>query len=292
MSDEGHYLSEVQIRTQLQRGMDLSVPLESRSPMTPAAKGTVICRDSQHVTPQARAKISEDREHASGGRAIIDHSAPILVQRGEGADFEYLGAVGGENHREQIESTEPVTFADRPDASDGDYGIRPDSEQSPQLQRGRLVGGAEHGIGIATAPESADPETAKPAPQFSKSASAPPSAPVSGAPAPPTLPKAPQPVESTVTQAPTIQKQTVILRSPGMGKVRVKVAHVAVSDSIIVLGYIDDEESLIAEPPVCDDLEVTVGGETYSCAYREFTCEWKVPGTPDMLLVVLIRVSE
>ncbi len=82
-----------------------------------------------------------------------------------------------------------------------------------------------------------------------------------------------------------------------MGRVRAKVGMVAVSETVIVLGYLDDDETTIVEPPISGS-ETTIGvkykDHEYQCHYYGFTFEMLLPtfGEVPMLMVVLVRAKE
>jgi hypothetical protein len=92
-----------------------------------------------------------------------------------------------------------------------------------------------------------------------------------------------------------VEKIRVTLRSDKMGTHRIKVNKLSISDTVIVLGYIDDDDAVIVEPPLSTDKEDTLtiehGKEKYICLYYGFTSEMQVDGYP-MLLVVLVRKDE
>lgn len=88
----------------------------------------------------------------------------------------------------------------------------------------------------------------------------------------------------------TVKKTTVCLINPAMGKVRAKVDHVGVSDSLIMLAYKNDDNTTIVEPPICgadNPLLVEIGDQRYRCVYGGWSVEML-----DHLWVVLLRTEE
>jgi len=81
-----------------------------------------------------------------------------------------------------------------------------------------------------------------------------------------------------------------------MWRHRLSVDKFSVSEAMFILGYIDDEDSVIVEPPVTtagaeltDVITITRGDQSFDVVYYGFTAEMQVDGH-QMLLVVLIRV--
>lgn len=96
-------------------------------------------------------------------------------------------------------------------------------------------------------------------------------------------------------QQPRPKKTRVLMESPRMGRHRIRVDKYAISDTLLVLGYIDDDDAAIVEPPVAEDREdvvrVTIDQTTYTCLYYGFTFEMQVDGHP-MLMVALVLVDK
>lgn len=108
----------------------------------------------------------------------------------------------------------------------------------------------------------------------------------------------PQAAEQMAVEVPErlpLQKYKVLLSSDKMGRHRLRVNKFAVSESVVVLGYVDDDDSVIVEPPISsgqsDTISVTHAGQTYVCVYYGFTFDLAIDGR-DMLLVVLVRIPE
>lgn len=116
---------------------------------------------------------------------------------------------------------------------------------------------------------------------------------------PPKVEQAPEP-EAPVEAQPVVERtprkrQRVTIQSERMGKQRVSVDKFSVSKRLVVLGYIDDDDSVIVEPPLMKDredvIEVTIGEDDYRCLYFDTSFEMVIDGHP-MLLIVLNRVIE
>jgi hypothetical protein len=83
-----------------------------------------------------------------------------------------------------------------------------------------------------------------------------------------------------------------------MGRIQAKVDLVAISETLVVLGFIDDDDTVIIEPPAKGKesvVRVTYEEKYYDCHYFGFTVtvpmhldNRKVP----IFLVVLVRKSE
>jgi hypothetical protein len=116
-----------------------------------------------------------------------------------------------------------------------------------------------------------------------------------------------QPPISVPVQVPVIQtsaplvlvpprpkKTTVVLASDRMGKLRAKVDYVGLDDKCIALGYIDDDDSSVIEPPLCGSdapLTVEIASVSYACIYGGWT--FTAPGPLGQVFwVVLARLGE
>lgn len=89
------------------------------------------------------------------------------------------------------------------------------------------------------------------------------------------------------------KRTAVTLSSDTMGRLRVKVDFLSVSASVIALGYIDDDDTTVIEPPRCDidhPLTVDVGADRYSCLSGDWSFESEIGGLK-VLWVVLVRLS-
>lgn len=97
----------------------------------------------------------------------------------------------------------------------------------------------------------------------------------------------PAPVSAPV--APPTQKIRVALSSKTMGKHRVTVRSVAVSESLVVLAYPKDSDNII-EPPISTSdspIRVDIGGDSFMCVFGGWTAELE-----GMFLVVMIRSEQ
>ncbi len=94
---------------------------------------------------------------------------------------------------------------------------------------------------------------------------------------------------------PPVDKIKLTMRSDRMGTHRLRVNKLSVSDTLLIIGYIDDDDAVIVEPPVknsADDiLTIIVDDKTYKCQHYGFTADMLVDGR-QMLLVVLVRYNE
>jgi len=73
-----------------------------------------------------------------------------------------------------------------------------------------------------------------------------------------------------------------------MGKLTVAVQQLAVSETLIILGYPKDAEN-IAEPPLAGEespIKVEIGTDSYQCMFGGWTAE-----LGDLFLVVLVRIT-
>jgi len=104
------------------------------------------------------------------------------------------------------------------------------------------------------------------------------------------------PAHANVQAAPPVKKPkktAVTLSSPQMGRLRVKVDFLSISGSVIALGYIDDDDTTIIEPPVCQEenpLTVEVGADRYACLSGDWSFESETGGQK-VLWVVLVRLA-
>lgn len=292
--------SEAVIREQIQRGGDLSIPLDARPPMSPGMDqyggGRVTCRDNQAITPQAKADVGRDETdlRLPPGAFVTSRTAPIQVIRGESqsSPVEVLEHVGGEGKATSADTRSP-TFAERPAPSDNDHvgiasaGVYTESYESHASARlADEPTRSPHGVGVQPPPPMTDPPVDVTPPPVQ-----PP--PEEYAPATEQPVQQPTPPIAAAAAPPKPSKKRVVLSSAGMGRINAKVHEIAVSDSLVVLGFIDDDNTVIVEPPFCDDLEVRYEDQVYPCAYRGMTFEMTIPGYQGvpMLMVVLVRLD-
>lgn len=83
-------------------------------------------------------------------------------------------------------------------------------------------------------------------------------------------------------------KVRVSLSNRTMGKHRITVRSIAISESLVVLAYPKDSDNII-EPPLCGNdspIRVDYGGESYHCLFGGWTAELE-----GMFLVVMIRTD-
>ncbi len=120
--------------------------------------------------------------------------------------------------------------------------------------------------------------------------------PIVSAPAPEVRPQPGAPAHAVVQAATPVKKpkkQAVTLSSPQMGRLRVKVDFLSISGSVIALGYIDDDDTTIIEPPVCSNenpLTVEIGADKYKCLSGDWSFESEAGGQK-VLWVVLVRLA-
>jgi hypothetical protein len=84
----------------------------------------------------------------------------------------------------------------------------------------------------------------------------------------------------------------VAISSPTMGKIQARVDALSISDTIIILGFIEDDDTIVIEPPAtgaASIVTVEANGISYDCHYFGFTTKLSMPLVPQMLLVVLVR---
>lgn len=114
-------------------------------------------------------------------------------------------------------------------------------------------------------------------------------------------PTPPQPQVATTPHPPAVgsggptfvKKQQVVIESPTMGRHRVVVADVAVSDTLVCLFYLNDGSMTIVEPPPCTpDNPITVttnpsgpDKQRMEVMYGDWTAD-----VGEMLMVVFVRV--
>jgi len=264
-------------------------------------EGIHMCKDGMHFRPEERAKRVKAGQDLTqlrlpGGASVISHNDPIRVIRpveGTGDDgtpeeFAISTFEAPELDVERV-SPDPSNYAARPEAADTSA---PDVEQHvggvpTQRSTTLLSKTADVNSDEATTRSGASVAPAKPKkkPWTNRTR---------------VNPKADQPQAETpevaTTTTPT-KKKSIVLASPTMGRVRLKVPYVAVSDSVVIIGYVDDDDAQIVEPPAVglgdtdNHIQVTYDGDTYACAYLGFTAEANFGGE-DLFLVVLIRAPE
>lgn len=229
---------------------------------------------SRSDTPQQQ--IPVQRIDLEAG--TIDNDSPILSKLGS-------------------DSRHPVDapIASRPPAADGQVGIaRPDIT----VTHGHM----EHGVGAPTLERTVTEVGHAQAPgpvervasrEFDPSI-------LARASRPPVQVEGPMREEQVVSSsapAPKIAsvKKRVALSSRSMGTHRVKVDYVGVSETCVVLGYVDDDDTSIVEPPLSrkdDPITVAIDGQgSCSCAYYGMSTYMDLAGVP-LFLVVLTRVDE
>jgi hypothetical protein len=93
-----------------------------------------------------------------------------------------------------------------------------------------------------------------------------------------------------------VKRVSVVLSSPTIGRHRLKVAQVLVSQSLVILAYVDDDDSTIYEPPRSVDgqqIVVEYEGQSHPCVYMDMNVtQPSLNGDQQLLLVVLVRVDE
>lgn len=270
--------TEQAIRVQMARGMDTSVPLADREPTTPRVQGMVTCADRRQMSKHGQASYVKPGEDTTDLRlpasaAVIDRNAPVQVIRGEeaGAPVEVLEQIGGTIRSEPGN----VVYADRPPPADlgvaqpdvqqpYEYGIgvANDSGRSTALlgdiQPIRDAGEAQTGVAMSDNPMT----------QVVR--------------------------EQKVGGQPKVHRKAITIASDRMGRHRIRVVIASVSETNIVLGYLNTDEETIIEPPMADQeepLTVTIDGKSYKCASYGLTNEFTFAGFP-LLQVVLPRITE
>ncbi len=102
---------------------------------------------------------------------------------------------------------------------------------------------------------------------------------------------APEPVyeeDEEVLRAEKVPKTRVMMSGPGMPKMTLFFQEVYVSPSLVILGFADDGESAIVEPPQATTeapLSLTIAGQVYLCANFDFNFQRE-----DMTFLALVRV--
>jgi hypothetical protein len=105
------------------------------------------------------------------------------------------------------------------------------------------------------------------------------------------VPLAPAPVAPVAPVVPAA-RVPIVLESPKMGRHRLRVDLFSVSETLVVIGYDTNADTVIVEPPtgtINDPITVTHNGQAYSCACLGFTADVSIAGR-DLLLLVLVRV--
>jgi len=271
--------SEQAIRSQMARGLDTAVPLDNREPTTPRVRGVVACADKRLMPKHGQANYVKQGEDATELRlpsnaAVIDRNAPVQVIRGEeaGAPVEVMKQVGP-----AVKSADAreVVYADRPPPAD--LGVaHPDFEQDYQYGVGVPAGqerqtallGEIQPIRDAGEAQTGDPMPENPLTQSVR--------------------------ETHVGAPPKVSRKAITIASDKMGRHRVRVVIASVSETTVVLGYLNTDEETIIEPPMADKdspLSITVDGKTYKCASYGLTNEYTFAGFP-LLQVVLPRIPE
>lgn len=193
------------------------------------------------------------------GATVISRTAPIPVVSEEGRSPGVVTHVGSENAPRQ-----PVVFAARdPSAYVETVGVRPDVELPVQEQRRQTF-------------PVASPRDVMPQPAARQAVVQPPQPAV-------------QPQVQPATYAPVARSKTKVrLSNPGMGKITTFVDSVGISDSLIILAYVEDGTANIVEPPDCDaenPVAIDVNGQTYKCMYGGWSAT-----LDGRTLVVLVRI--
>ena len=321
----GRSFSESELRGQYAAGNDMSVPIDSRPATSPLVHGVVIADASR---PVRRGKITSaadavDADFSDPGSRLAKPAnatvigrataalPPIQVQRfdaelpmGHNMVSEDAPVLPKTGAVVDTASSAPV----RP-GSDSIIGVASpdvqigDSDQGINAASGRLIRQETRLTTLSPVNEGVQPPPVKVA-EVTPSPTPPPPAqlqPATGqvTEAPAVAPAAqPEPqvvVREVRVQAPIERpkKQTVKISSERLGNHRVKVDFVGISDTVLVLSYIDDDDAQIFEPPFTPSdeplLMVTVGDKTYPCAYYEFSVEMTY-GPFKVFQVILARV--
>ncbi len=296
------------------------VPLSERTSLSPSldeGPAVVTCNDGRPMyrlpgfgdDPKATTKC-EMVEHDSQlpsevvgkkGASVIGRSdtpeQAIPVQR---IDLE-LGTIDNEvpvMSKLGTDSAAPpanAPIAARPRAADGAVGVaQPDITVTPGPS-------AEHGVGVQPVERTVTQlGTGRvPAPQEKRASGEFDPSILARASRPPVQMEGPVRQEQTVsTPAPGRArgpKKRVKLSSQSMGTHRIKVDYVGVSEVCVVLGYVDDDDANIVEPPLCkrdDPIIVEIDGQgSCPCAYYGMSSYMEVEGAV-LFLVVLTRVDE
>jgi hypothetical protein len=229
--------------------------------------GTFVCRDIA-LSKEALADRMNDTSHASGRGSIIRRDAPILVAKDNGEQY-MLEKVGSGQAREAKTFTSP-----RQDATPG--AIKPSFEVRP-----------EHGIGVMNTPR----KVASTAPQITvktvETVQPPPPTPIPVV-TNPTVVAQPDVTQYAVAPVVKKAKKTITIKNPSLGKMRIRVDHLAISETLVIIGYDDVEDANIVEPPLCTPdypLVVTYEDKSYNCMFGEWTAKMD-----NIFLVVLVRI--
>lgn len=222
--------------------------------------------DPRRVSADALAKrvplSPEDLARVGGRSSVISREAPIPVYRNEGSD-KVTDVVAP-----------PPVIARVPTGS-----RRPEAAELLEKQAGvitvqpQVTGGRAITRTAVAAPARVAPPTVV-EPQAAPVVTGSPAAPV---PAP-------------------VKRVSVVLSSPTIGRHRLKVAQVLISESLVVLAYVDDDDSTIYEPPRSTEgqtIIVEYEGRAYTCVYMDMNVtQPSLAGDHQLLLVVLVRVDE
>jgi len=227
--------------------------------------------DRQHLSPAMRADRVDPLAPGGAipvkGVSVISRDAPIVVQRQtDGANDSLLSM-------QSVGSIQTVGTGQR--GPEPAYAARPEGYADDHLMKQAIA--AENAIGVTTAPRAvtvidrSEPVVQRVTPQ-----------PVQSAP----QVGVQQTAQQVATHRPKIR---VRLSNASMGKLTVSVQQLAVSDTLIILGYPKDADN-IAEPPLCDaesPVMVQVGTDNYKCMFGGWTAEMG-----DLFLVVLVRITD
>lgn len=206
------------------------------------------CQDRHSTTDVKRVKPGEDTTDLQlpADAAVIDRNAPIAVCRSDPtagpispSSVETIQFVGGQGSPATV-NPDPVVYAERPPPSDKAIGMYADITERP-IDR--------------EAPDVVIPE----------------------APVPPqeTVSIRPPAQAAPVVAVPSrVAKKKVTIRNASMGRIQAKVDLVSISDTLIMLGFVDDDDAVIVEPPAKGSTEaviITYEGVEYTCYYFGFT---------------------
>lgn len=97
--------------------------------------------------------------------------------------------------------------------------------------------------------------------------------------------------QAPVAAAPVVRSKTKVrLSNPGMGKITTFVDGLGVSDSLVILAYLEDGTANIVEPPDCTEdnpVIIEAAGKVYRCLYGGWTAT-----LDGRMLVVLVRLPD
>ncbi len=236
-----------------------------------AGKEMAFLKDGQARMPaDALAKRvalnPEDLAKVGGRSTVIDRTSSIPVLRNEGSD-EVTSVVAAPPIIPRVQ-----TGPRRTDALDDLEKAAGVITIQPQMAGGRATRETPKTVSHVVAPARVAPQT------------------IVQAPAAPVVTGSPQVLPATV------KRVTVQLSSPTIGRHRLKVAQVLVSATVVVLAYVDDDDSTIYEPPETGDgqaITVEYDGQVYQCAYLGQSVSQPVLNSDQqLLLVVLVRVDQ